>query len=175
MTPRLPVAERRHQLIDAALTVAAREGVQAVTARRVAAEAGVSLGVVHYCFDSVTDLLAQVATVILDANLAAAREVLRPGDDLPRVLHEGLRGLWEFIEASRDLQLLTYELTTHALRHAAEPGSDSGYAGLAARQQRDSLAAAQQFLDAAAQAAGVRWSVPTGLLARMVLAVESKC
>ena len=60
---RMPVAERREQLIAAARAVASREGIDGTTVRAVAAEAGVSLGVVHYCFEDKDELLRAVARV----------------------------------------------------------------------------------------------------------------
>ncbi len=50
--------QRRAQLADAVVAVAAREGLHAVTIRAVAAEAGVSLRFVQYYFPTKTELLA---------------------------------------------------------------------------------------------------------------------
>ena len=61
---RMPVAERREQLIEAAITVASRDGIEAATVRAVAAEAGVSLGVVHYCFQDKSELMRAMAHAI---------------------------------------------------------------------------------------------------------------
>ena len=58
---RLPILERRAQLVRAALVVATRDGFEAATVRAIAAEAGVSLGVVHYCFEDKDELLREVA------------------------------------------------------------------------------------------------------------------
>lgn len=51
-------AERRQRVLDATLDVIANEGVRAVTHRRVAAQAGVSLGLITYHFSSTSDLIA---------------------------------------------------------------------------------------------------------------------
>ena len=61
---RLPMAERRAQLVRAALTVASRDGIEAATVRAIAAEAGVSLGVVHYCFEDKNELLREVGEAV---------------------------------------------------------------------------------------------------------------
>ena len=50
--PRLDIDTRRTQLIDAAIRIALRDGLDNTTVRRIATEAGVSLGTVHYCFDN---------------------------------------------------------------------------------------------------------------------------
>ena len=80
---RLPVAERREQLIEAALAVASREGIEAATVRAVAAEAGVSLGVVHYCFQDKDELLRAMAHAITSANLERSLGELPPEADDP--------------------------------------------------------------------------------------------
>ncbi|MFB7756763.1 TetR/AcrR family transcriptional regulator, partial [Streptomyces sp. NPDC056121] len=54
---RMPSAQRRRQLVEAAIRVMARDGVAKTTTRSVVAEAGVSLSVFHYCFDSKQELL----------------------------------------------------------------------------------------------------------------------
>lgn len=50
-------AERRSQLIDALVRVAGHDGLHAVTMRSVAAEAGVSLRLVQYYFDTKAQLM----------------------------------------------------------------------------------------------------------------------
>ena len=84
---RLPVAERREQLIEAALAVASRDGIDAATVRAVAAEAGVSLGVVHYCFQDKDELLRAMAHAITSANLERSLGELPAGGRRPRVRH----------------------------------------------------------------------------------------
>ena len=54
---KLPVAERRGQIVEAAVVVALREGIDRMTTRRVAHEAGVAVGVLHYCFGTRDALL----------------------------------------------------------------------------------------------------------------------
>ncbi|MFI5613173.1 TetR/AcrR family transcriptional regulator [Amycolatopsis sp. NPDC051903] len=50
-------AERRARIAEALVRVAAREGLHTVTMRTVAAEAGVSVSLVQYYFDTKTELL----------------------------------------------------------------------------------------------------------------------
>ena len=82
MSVRMPVAERRDQLVEAALTVAASEGITAATVRRVAEQAGVALGVVHYCFDDKDELFIALAARIVD-DLTAAGAGALAFDDPP--------------------------------------------------------------------------------------------
>ncbi len=166
VSQRLPVADRRSQLVDAALDVAAAEGIAAATVRRVADQAGVALGVVHYCFADKDELLAELATRIVDELAAAAAAELPVGmvaPDLVSALRTGVLGLWAVIQRTPGEQLLTYELTTHALR---QPGLHP----VATRQYSVSQQAAETLLDLAADAAGATWSRPVAELAGEALA-----
>ncbi|MEX0869678.1 MAG: TetR/AcrR family transcriptional regulator [Nitriliruptoraceae bacterium] len=114
---RRSVAERREQLIEAAINVVASEGIVGTTTRRITDEAGLALGAFHYAFDSKNDLLRAVIDrfsegieYVLTQSVGEDTRDLR--DFAERVIH----GFWEFIEATPDLQLAQYELTVHALR-----------------------------------------------------------
>jgi AcrR family transcriptional regulator len=162
---RLPVAERREQLIEAALAVASRDGIDAATVRAVAAEAGVSLGVVHYCFQDKDELLRAMAHAITSANLQRSLgEVPAEAADPASVIEGVLDALWTGIRESRGPQLLSYELTTSSLRHAE-------LNQVAIEQYRGQWAAAEQVLDLVERSAQVGWSVPRSSLARTVVAV----
>ncbi|WP_426594299.1 TetR/AcrR family transcriptional regulator [Cellulomonas sp. McL0617] len=161
---RLPVAERREQLIEAALAVASRDGIDAATVRAVAAEAGVSLGVVHYCFQDKDELLRAMAHAITSANLERSMGELPPDVGVAAVIDGTIDALWDGIKESRGAQLLSYELTTSSLRH---PELNQ----VAIEQYRGQWAAAEQVLRGVEQAAGVTFSVPLETLARTVVAV----
>lgn len=95
----------RDALLAAALRVVEREGLAAATTRRVAAEAGLPLGAVHYWFSDKRQLVA----VVTDALLQEVRERAGGAADLPDA-HRRLAG----VPAGRQLALV--ELTTAALR-----------------------------------------------------------
>jgi DNA-binding transcriptional regulator YbjK len=65
---------RRHKIIESVLTVIAREGVQGVTQRVVAKEAGVSPASVQYYFTSVNELLAATLQKVNATYLDAIRQ-----------------------------------------------------------------------------------------------------
>lgn len=69
---RLPESERRAQILEAALRVAMRDGLAAVTARSVAKEAGLSQGLVFFHFASADGLLEALVANVTEATLAAA-------------------------------------------------------------------------------------------------------
>lgn len=53
----VPTEVRRQQLIDAAIVVIARDGVDGATTRRIAEEAAAPLATLHYCFQTKENLL----------------------------------------------------------------------------------------------------------------------
>jgi AcrR family transcriptional regulator len=178
MLNRLPADERRAQLVDSALELAERGGVGSVTVRAVAENAGVSLGVVHYCFESKEALVVAMAeTVInqLSAAMHAAFEVPHDGPDpqgvrgLRQLLHAGLSAMWPSIEATAGRQILTYEITTYSLRHRAA-GTAFGQ-DIALQQYRTMDEQARSFLEACAERSGTVWTEPVESLSRISLAL----
>lgn len=159
---RVPATQRRDELVQAAIAVATRDGLAATTTRRIAQEAGVSVGIVHYCFRSKEELLGEVVKELAtEAYAAAAEAVPGAGDDLFRA---ALKAFWTLMESTPERQLLTYEVITWALRTPEiEP---------IARAQRDrQLEAIRDLLAMIADAADVSWTLPPDELARMVLTV----
>ena len=162
--PRVPAQERRADLDQAAIQVATREGLAATTTRRIAQELGISVGIVHYCFRSKEELLHEVIRVISDAQVVAARSAITPGGDLAGSVRNAFLGFWQLVEATPEQQLLTYELTSWALRNAdTEP--------LAREQRATQLAGIEAILAAISAATEVEWKVPAEQLARMTLAI----
>lgn len=74
--------ERRRQIAEALLTVAARDGHERVSSRAVAAELGVATGALWHYFDGFDDVVR-----------AAAAEVTRRTDERIAAATDGLRGL----------------------------------------------------------------------------------
>ncbi|UYP20107.1 TetR/AcrR family transcriptional regulator [Rhodococcus sp. Z13] len=178
MSNRLPADERRTQLVDAALELAEDGGVGAVTVRAVAEKAGVSLGVVHYCFESKEALVVAMAHTVVDQLLEAMQAAFDvPADGthlqgierLRAMLLSALRAMWSAVDSTRGLQILTYEITTYSLRHRAGGPATSG--DIAAQQYRRMDEQAVAFLDACAERSGVCWTLPTEAVARLALAL----
>jgi len=161
---RMPVAERREQLVEAALAVASRDGIEAATVRAVAAEAGVSLGVVHYCFQDKDELLRAMAHAITERNAVQGLELIPSGLPVETVVEQVIGVLWAAISGTRGSQLLSYELTTSSLRH---PELNK----VAIEQYRGQWTTAQRVLEVVGHAADVSWTVPVEELARVVVAV----
>ncbi|HEV7980808.1 TetR/AcrR family transcriptional regulator [Amycolatopsis sp.] len=160
----MAVDDRREELVEAAIRVMARDGVAKATTRAIVAEADMTLGVFHYCFDSREQLLQRVTTTITDRTIAAAREVFTSDCGLRAGIRQSLHVFWHGVEANPGENLIGYELTQYALRN---PGLE----GVARLQYSNYLAAHAEFLEAAADAAGIEWTVPVPILARYVNAL----
>lgn len=178
MLNRLPADERRTQLIESALTIAQRSGLSAVTVRQVAEEAGVSLGVVHYCFESKDDLIFAMGESLILQLTAAVHDSfgqirnateLRGIEGLRELLHMGLSGMWPIIEATPDRQLLIYEITALSLRQRA--AGDDIVGTVANHQYRLMHDEAREFLIECASIAQIKWNVPVQDLARTGVSV----
>jgi AcrR family transcriptional regulator len=99
MTARMAPTERRSLILDATLTVIVRKGLAATTVRDVAAELGVSPGLVHHYFDSMDDLLAQAFEQAAERGLEEIRDVLaETADPVERMR----RFFATYIRAERD-------------------------------------------------------------------------
>lgn len=79
-----PEEERRDAILRAAYAVAARERLGGVTARAVAAEAGVSSGLVFFYFDSIDNLLVALLDWLLERTIGRQHvEALISGQGSP--------------------------------------------------------------------------------------------
>ncbi|MFJ2925308.1 TetR/AcrR family transcriptional regulator [Streptomyces massasporeus] len=161
---RLPSAERRRQLTEAAIRAMARDGVPRTTTRSIAAEAGVSLSVFHYCFDSKQQLIESVITTITGHYVTVVREAIRPRDTLEETVRAGFQAYWDHVRAHPDEHMLTYELTQYALRQP-------GFEHLARRQYELYAETYTELIDQLRQAMGLRLRVPDPVLARYLAAM----
>lgn len=162
---RMAVEDRRAQLVEAALAVATQDGIGATTVRRVAERAEVALGVVHYAFADKDELIAALAARVVDAlaEASAGGLVFDAQPDLVVALDAAIAAVWETIAATPEEQLLTYEITTFALRNPE--------LNAVARSQYDvSQSAVERLLTLAADASDSRWTRPVPELAGEVLA-----
>jgi AcrR family transcriptional regulator len=160
---RLPVAERREQLIEAAITVAIRDGIDGTTVRAVAAEAGVAVGVVHYCFRDKDELSSAMAFEITHRKVNPVLLDMPDRGDVAQLIQRAIAALWASVSASRGAELLGYEITAHSLRH---PEVRSVSVGQYAKHDEGG----REFLLALAASAGIEWILPLELLTRIVTA-----
>ena len=118
---RAPEEERREAILRAAFTVAARERLGAVTARAVAAEAGVSAGLVFFYFESVDKLLVELLDWLLAHTLIAAdtpdrlSEVGDPGARMMLAIRRDV----EWLPKQRERVELFFDYWVLGTRHPA--------------------------------------------------------
>jgi DNA-binding transcriptional regulator YbjK len=117
-SPRKRAADgRRAELVQAAARVVSRDGVAAATTRRIAEEAGLPQGLVHYWFASKDELIQEVVTSLLTQFEAAAAPAVADVEDPAGYVLSAFRAAFGVVEADDPgRQLATYELTTWALR-----------------------------------------------------------
>lgn len=160
----MPIEQRRALLVEAALRVMVDHGIEAATTRAIAKEAGVPLGLLHYCYSNKDDLLAD--TYLYVADRVAALSV-REGDDVDQILDghenggpEALRHLvgtvielyWDLVNEDVRTEYACLELE----RHLATVGRTD----LVTRLVDSTTASLAGTLESFATATGMRWTLP---------------
>jgi AcrR family transcriptional regulator len=164
VSPRPKVApERRATIVRATIRCLARDGYAALTMKRIAAEAGVSPGILHYYFRDKRAILGRAAaTVAADLDRRVATEA-RGARDARGHLHALLRACLKVATESRDFWTVFIELWGEAL-HDRE----------LARLNRRAYTRARRFLAAGVArgtAAGAFRKVAPDEAAAVILAV----
>ncbi len=158
---RMSADDRRELLVQAAIRVMTREGVANTTTRLIVAEAGMPLGVFHYCFRSKEELIEQVMVTINESSFEAALPALRGSESLAEIIQAGLRAYFQHVIDDPQPHQLTYELTQYALRSAPE---------VAAKQYDVYLDLTGRFLSTLARLTSHEWQAPLDTVARYLLA-----
>ncbi|WP_030692235.1 TetR/AcrR family transcriptional regulator [Streptomyces globisporus] len=160
---RMPSAERRRQLVEAAIRAMTRDGVAKTTTRSICAEAGVSLSVFHYCFDSKQALLEAAIETITGNYVARVMSAVEPGATLRETVRGALQTYWDHVTAHPGEHMLTYDLTQYALR---EPGFEH----LARAQYEQYVASAAALVEQVRGVRGLEPRLPVEVLARYLAA-----
>ncbi|MDO3638622.1 TetR/AcrR family transcriptional regulator [Mycolicibacterium arseniciresistens] len=112
---RLPAAQRRADLVTAAVRMIAAHGVDGATTRRIAEEANAPLATLHYCFATKEALFAAVFEYVA----GQYRDVLAGNDvhaDVETCARALLRAVMEWYLANLDLGAAIVELISWARR-----------------------------------------------------------
>lgn len=152
----------RERILEAALTLLGREGLEALSFRRVAAGAGVALGLAHYHFGSKEKLL----TAVIDASRERflGRIASRQASGTPQAeLRLGLTYARDLVRLMPDWYRLIAAMDAAAPRHPR-------VAKAAARSRRRGERDVAGLL--APIAAGFGTSVPPGLAAALLAAFD---
>ncbi|MEU8527414.1 TetR/AcrR family transcriptional regulator [Streptomyces sp. NPDC048629] len=160
---RMPSAERRRQLVEAAIRAMTRDGVARTTTRSICSEAGVSLSVFHYCFDSKQALLEAAIEAITGNYVARVMSAVELRSTLRETVRGALQTYWDHVTAHPGEHMLTYDLTQYALR---EPGFEH----LARAQYEQYVASAASLIEQVCVGRGIEPRVPLDLLARCLAA-----
>jgi AcrR family transcriptional regulator len=161
---RIAAADRRARLAEAALAVAAREGLAAASTRAIVAEAGMPLASFHYAVASRDDLLRDVVELVVAQESDAAGALLGDAADVRGALRDALGGYLALVRSAPGREQAMFELTQHALRTPA-------LANLPRQQYESYHELAAQLLAAGARRYGTEWSLPIDDLARFVIAI----
>ncbi|MFE3960728.1 TetR/AcrR family transcriptional regulator [Nocardia sp. NPDC059091] len=119
---RISTAERRTELVDAAVQVIATHGVDGATTRRIADAAGAPLATLHYCYESKELLFAAV----FDRVAREYREVLARSDvhsDLATTARGLLQGVMAWYLESSAFASTIIELISWAQRQERKPAT----------------------------------------------------
>jgi AcrR family transcriptional regulator len=98
MTPSLAADEKIQRILSAVRRLLTKNGYAATTISQVAAEAGVSRGLLHYYFKNKEEMLARVVRENVAFSVKMARSIFRESqsaDDLASRLTKALRRLFE--------------------------------------------------------------------------------
>lgn len=163
---RMSAADRRVKLVDAAIRVMTRDGVGRATTRAIAAEADMPLGVLHYAFRSKAELMALVTECIAERSQADIGAVIGSGsgDDLLEVVRAALCAYLDHVVEHPKEHLVTYELTTGALR-------DDELGEVPRRQYDYYQRRNEQLLTSAAETLGLEYAEPLPVMARYVFSL----
>ncbi|MGC0417138.1 TetR/AcrR family transcriptional regulator [Embleya sp. AB8] len=112
----VPAAERRPQLVQAAITLMAREGADAGSTRAIAAELGVAQATVHYTFGTKRDLYRAVIEQLTAELVEQVRAAIPVDRDFEESVRRMAEALVQGLRAQPGRYLLLTELTTHSLR-----------------------------------------------------------
>lgn len=147
---RLAYADRRAELVDAAIRVIAREGLAGASTRAIVAEAGMPLGAFHYVFGTRDDLITSVIDQITEQERLAAW-IDAGAADLEEILARGLEAYLRLLESDPTRELVLLDVAAHAVRH--DPAAVE-------RQWTTYRAGAESSLRYAAELAAVEWTAP---------------
>ncbi|MFE2286375.1 TetR/AcrR family transcriptional regulator [Streptomyces sp. NPDC059443] len=161
---RMPLTDRRTQLTEAAIRAMARDGVSRTTTRSIAAEAGVSLSVFHYCFDSKQALLESVIETITGHYITIVKAVIQPRATLRETVRAGFQAYWDHVADRPGEHMLTYELTQYALRQP-------GFGHLARRQYELYCETYGELIEELRRTTPFELSVPVSVLAHYLAAM----
>ncbi|MBF4634619.1 TetR family transcriptional regulator [Agreia pratensis] len=162
--PRMSAEERRVELVSAAFRVVAARGVGAASVRAICQEAGMSLASFHYVFESRDQLMAELVSVVVEAERRAMLPPLTPGETFRDTVRLGLERYLQHLRSDPQREKAMLELTQYALR---SPSLEA----VASRQYERYRALAEDALATAAERWNMTWTMPVDQIARILVVV----
>ncbi|RLU81756.1 TetR family transcriptional regulator [Streptomyces griseocarneus] len=156
-------AERRPQLINAAIDLMTREGVAAGSTRAIAAELGVAQATVHYTFGTKADLYRAVMEQLTDDLIAQVERAAPEGGGFEETIVALAGASWRAVREEATRYRLLTELSMIALR---TPGLREAYQGY----YRGVSEATANLVAGAAARTGYELALPAEAIARFFLA-----
>lgn len=161
---RVPSADRRAMLVQAAIRVIAAQGIAGATTRAIVAEAGMSLASFHYAFRSRDEMMRELVAWVVGAEATAAVATLRPGGDIRTAIRDALQSFLDLLIADPVREQVLLEVMQYSLRTPE-------LAPLLREQYESYHSAVRALLVDGAEASGVSWTVPVDDVARFVVTV----
>lgn len=162
MVRRIPLEQRREELVAAAIRVISREGVAKATMRRIVAEAEMPLGAFHYAFATQDELMRAVVDTVTEQERFAAQAGSWDARSLESALRSGFETYIGLLEADPERELVLMELALFSRRHSADGMRD---------QWSTYFESAAEMLSYAAELTGSEWTSPRDELARLLVAL----
>ncbi len=159
---RLSSAQRRAELVQAALRVIERDGVHGATTRAIVAEADMPLASFHYAFRSRDEMIRELIAFVVSNEGQAAIATLRRDRDIRAAVRAGLQSYFDMLKTEPGREQSMFELLHYALR--TEELND-----LPPAQYDMYRRTAGEVLRAGAETAGVTWRLPLDQVARLLV------
>ncbi|MCF3118720.1 TetR/AcrR family transcriptional regulator [Streptomyces arenae] len=156
-------AERRPQLVNAAIDLMTREGATAGSTRAIAAELGVAQATVHYTFGTKVDLYRAVMEQLTEDLIAQVERAVPQDADFEETVTTLAATLWRTVRDEPARYHLLTELSMLALRTPGLAEAHESY-------YRRASDAAARLLTEAAERTGYRLAQPADAVARFFLA-----
>jgi AcrR family transcriptional regulator len=158
----VPAAERRPQLIKAAIDLMTREGVSAGSTRAIATELGVAQATVHYTFGTKEGLYRAVMEQLTAELLAQVEQAVPEDAGFEETVGTLASALWSTVREKPGHHLLLAELSMFALRTPAlNEALESHYRGV--------VEVTARHVTQAAERAGQPLAQPAETVARFFL------
>lgn len=158
----VPAAERRPQLIKAAIDLMTREGVSAGSTRAIATELGVAQATVHYTFGTKEGLYRAVMEQLTAELLAQVEQAVPEDAGFEETVGTLASALWSTVREKPGHHLLLAELSMFALRTPAlNEALESHYRGV--------VEVTARLVTLAAERAGQPLAQPAETVARFFL------